>query len=122
KLTASAKTSEPPVEPTTTEPELNIASTDEKATKTYLPTIDQSSAPHKSHPEVVTVSEQTICGSSVFQKTYSEIKNYKKKSELHRFAYTSFKKVLVDLRSFTRGKSYDNQDDLTQLRVLDDIL
>ena len=52
------KTSEPLIEPITTEPEPNMASRDEKATTTTLSTADQSSAPHKSHPEVVTVPEQ----------------------------------------------------------------
>ena len=49
------KTSEPPVEPITTKPEPKMASTDEKATTTTASTADQSSAPHKSHPKVVTV-------------------------------------------------------------------
>ena len=41
------------------------------------------------------------------------------KIELYRFAYTSNGKKMVDLRSFMRSKSYDDQDYLTQLRVLD---
>ena len=49
------KTSESPVEPITTKPEPKMASTDEKATTTTASTADQSSAPHKSHPKVVTV-------------------------------------------------------------------
>ena len=81
KLTASAKTSEPPVQPTTTEPELNITSTDEKAAKIYLPTVDQSSAPHKSHPEVVTVPEQCwrsewVRKSPVYLRTMSVTRLY----------------------------------------------
>ena len=38
------------------------------------------------------------------------------------FADTSYEKVLVDLQSSMRGKSYDDQNNLTQLRVLDDII
>ena len=49
------KTSEPPIEPITTERKPNRASRDEKATTTTVSTADQSSAPHKSHPKVVTV-------------------------------------------------------------------
>ena len=52
------KTSEPPVEPIITEPEPDIASADEKATTTTVSTPDQSSAPHESRPEAVTVPEQ----------------------------------------------------------------
>ena len=42
----------------------------------------------------------TISGSHVLLKTRSEIKNYRKKIELCRFAYTSYEQILVDLRSF----------------------
>ena len=49
------KTSEPPIEPITTEPKPNRASRDEKATTTTVSTAGQRSAPHKSHPKVVTV-------------------------------------------------------------------
>ena len=42
----------------------------------------------------------TISGSRVLLKTRSEIKNYRKKIELCRFAYTSYEKILIDLRSF----------------------
>ena len=52
------KTSEPSIEPNTAEPEPNTASTDEKATTTTASTANQGGAPHKSHPEVVTVPEQ----------------------------------------------------------------
>lgn len=38
------------------------------------------------------------------------------------FADTSYEKVLVDLQSPMRGKSCDDQNNLTQLRVLDDII
>ena len=43
------------IEPITTEPKPNRASRDEKATTTTVSTADQRSAPHKSHPKVVTV-------------------------------------------------------------------
>lgn len=52
------KTSEPPVEPTITAPEPDMASTDEQATTTAASTPDQSNAPHEPHPEEVTVPEQ----------------------------------------------------------------
>ena len=52
------KTSEPPAEPIITEPELDMASADEKVTTTTMSTPDQSSALRESRPEVVTVLEQ----------------------------------------------------------------
>ena len=42
----------------------------------------------------------TISGSGVLLKTRSEIKNYRKKIEPCRFAYISYEKILIDLRSF----------------------
>ena len=64
----------------------------------------------------------SISGAGVLLKTYREIKSYKKKIEPCRFAYTSHEKILVDLYSFMRGKSYDDQDYLTQVRVIVDII
>ena len=55
-------------------------------------------------------------------QVYSKRLTVKLKIIRKKASYIVFKKVLVDLRSFMRGKSYDNNDDLTQLRVLDDIL
>ena len=55
-------------------------------------------------------------------QVYSKRRTVKLKIMRKKASYIVFKKVLVDLRSFMRGKSYDNKDDLTQLRVLDDIL
>lgn len=55
-------------------------------------------------------------------QVYSKRLTVKLKIIRKKASYIVFKKVLVDLRSFMRGKSYDNKDDLTQLRVLDDIL
>ena len=55
-------------------------------------------------------------------QVYSKRLTVKLKIIRKKASYIVFKKVLVDLRSFMRGKSYENKDDLTQLRVLDDIL
>ena len=61
----------------------------------------------------------TKSGAGVLLKTYSDRKKLLEKIEPYRFAYTSYGKKMVDLRSFMRSKSYDDQDYLTQLRVLD---
>ena len=52
----------------------------------------------------------------------SVIRNYKKKSSHVVFLTHHMKKTLVDLYSFMRGKSYDDQDYLTQVRVIVDII
>ena len=64
----------------------------------------------------------TISGSGVLLKTYSEAKNYKRKIEMCKFAYTSYEKVLTDLRSFTRGREYNDKAFFDYVKVLDDII
>ena len=64
----------------------------------------------------------TISGVGLLLKTLSEFKNYKKKIEMCKFAYTSYEKVLIDLRSFMRGLEYNNKKFLDYVKVLDNII
>ena len=64
----------------------------------------------------------TISGSGLLLKTYSEIKNYKRKIEMTNFAYKSYSKVLTDLRSFMRGLNYDEKEFLDYVKVVDEII
>ena len=64
----------------------------------------------------------TISGAGLLLKTYSEAKNYKRKIEMSKFAYTSYEKVLIDLRSFMRGLEYNDKEFLDYVKVLDDII
>ena len=63
-----------------------------------------------------------ISGSGLLLKTYSEAKNYKRKIEMCKFTYTTYEKVLTDLRSFMRGLKYNNKEFLDYVKVLDDII
>ena len=45
-----------------------------------------------------------------------------KKVDRCRFAFTSYDKILMQLRSFLRGLSYDESNFLTDLKILDDII
>ena len=64
----------------------------------------------------------TISGAGVLLKTFSEAKNYKRKIEMCKFAYTSYGKILTDLRSFMRGIEYNDKEFLDYVKVLDDII
>ena len=64
----------------------------------------------------------TISGSGVLLKTYSEAKNYKRKIEMCKFAYTTYAKVLTLLRSFMRGQEYNDKEFLDYVKVIDDII
>ena len=63
-----------------------------------------------------------ISGAGLLLKTYSEAKNYKRKIEMSKFAYTSYSKVLTDLRSFMRGLKYDEKEFLDYVKVIDEII
>ena len=63
-----------------------------------------------------------ISGVGILLKTFSEAKNYKSKIEMCKFAYTSYEKVLADIRSFMRGLEYDGKEFLDYVKVLDDII
>ena len=64
----------------------------------------------------------TISGTGILLKTFSEAKNDKRKIEMCKFAYTSYEKVLIDLRSFMRGLEYNDEEFLDYVKVLDDII
>ena len=64
----------------------------------------------------------TISGSGLLLKTYSEAKNYKRKIEMSKFAYTSYEKVLTDLRSFMRGLEYNDKEFIDYVKFLDEII
>lgn len=47
-------------------------------------------------------------------------KNYPRKIELCRYAYTSYQKVLNQLKAYLRGDSYDKERLIHELNILDD--
>ena len=54
---------------------------------------------------------------SLILKTYWEIKDFKKKIELCRFAFTVLVKTLTELRSSLRGVSFDKERYFDQLII-----
>ena len=49
-----------------------------------------------------------ISGAGLLVKTITDHKNFNRKIEMSKFAYTTYEKVLVDLRSCLRGKQFDH--------------
>ena len=45
----------------------------------------------------------SISGAGLALKTFSETKNYKRKIEMSTFSYTTYQKILLDLRTALRG-------------------
>ena len=63
-----------------------------------------------------------ISGSGLLVKTYSELKDYKKRSKCPKFAYTTYQKTLVQLRSHLRGAHFQKQTFIDEMRLLDDMI
>ena len=62
----------------------------------------------------------SVSGAGLVLKTFSETKDYKKKIELSKFCYTTYSKVLVELRTSLRGGTFDKDDFLKEMTVLDE--
>ena len=61
----------------------------------------------------------SVSGAGLALKTFSETKDYTRKIEMSKFAYTTFQKVLLDLRTALRGDSFNKNDFLKELNILD---
>ena len=64
----------------------------------------------------------SISGAGLVLKTLSDTKNYKRKIEMSKFAYTSYDKTLVSLRTSLRGGTFIKDDFLKEITVLDETI
>ena len=48
--------------------------------------------------------------------------NYKRKIEMTRIAFTTYEKVLIELRSVLRGDEWDKQKFIDRMKVIDDMI
>ena len=64
----------------------------------------------------------SISGAGILVKTVSEIKDYKKKIEMSKFAYTTYEKVLVALRSCLRGNQFNHIAFINEMRLINEII
>lgn len=63
-----------------------------------------------------------VSGSGLLLKTYSEIKNFSRKIETAKFAFTTYQKTLVELRSCLRGGMFNNEIFVNDMKLLDEII
>ena len=61
----------------------------------------------------------SISGAGLALKTFSKTKDYKKKIEMAKFAFTTYDKALVGLRTSLRGGAFDKDDFRKEMTVLD---
>ena len=60
-----------------------------------------------------------INGAGIHLTNFGKIKNYKKKIELTSIAFTTYEKVLVELRSALRGDEFDKDQFIDKIKVVD---
>ena len=63
-----------------------------------------------------------ISGLGLIVKTAMEMKNLKSKIEMAKFAFTTYKKTLSDLRFALRGGNYDQTEFLSSMEAIDGIV
>ena len=64
----------------------------------------------------------TVVGAGVIIQGYLAKTNLLQKISKCRFAYTSYEKIMVQLRSFIRGMPYDENIFLSDIKVIDDMI
>ena len=61
----------------------------------------------------------TVTGAGLTLQGFIKMKNYNRKIEMCKFAYTSYQKVLNEIRSYLRGEPYDIEKLTLELNWLD---
>ena len=63
-----------------------------------------------------------INGAGVVVASFAKMKNYKKKMEMTQIAFTTYEKVLVELRSALRGDEFNKQDFIDRMKLIDEMI
>ena len=63
-----------------------------------------------------------INGAGVLVSSISKMKNYKKKIEMSQIAFTTYEKVLVELRSALRGDEFNKKEFIDRMKLIDEII
>ena len=60
-----------------------------------------------------------IAGAGLLLKTFTDYKHFERKIEMCKYAYTTYEKVLSDLRSCLRGKPFDHDLFISDMKLID---
>ena len=63
-----------------------------------------------------------INSAGVIVASLAKKKNYKKKIEMSQIAFTTYDKVLVELRSALRGDSFNKQEFIDRMKLIDEMI
>ena len=61
-----------------------------------------------------------IAGAGLLLKTFTDYKRFEKKIEMCKYAYTTYEKVLSDLRSCLRGKPFVRDSFISEMKFIDE--
>ena len=64
----------------------------------------------------------SISGAGLTLKTFSETKDYKRKSEMSHFSFNTYSKVLRGLTTSLRGGTFNKDDFLKEMTFLDETI
>ena len=63
-----------------------------------------------------------INGFGILLTNFGKMKNYKKKIEMTKIAFTTYEKVLVELRSAMRGDEFNKDQLIDKMKVIDEMI
>ena len=63
-----------------------------------------------------------INGIGILLTNFGKMKNYKKEIEMTKIAFTTYEKVLVELRSALRGNEFDKDQFIDKMKVVDEMI
>ena len=63
-----------------------------------------------------------VNGAGVIVAGIGEKNNYKRKIEMSRIAFTTYEKVLVELRAALRGDEWDKQEFVDRMKLIDEMI
>ena len=63
-----------------------------------------------------------INGIGILLTNFGKMKNYKKKIKMSSIAFTTYEKVLVELRSAMRGDEFDKDQFIDKMKVIDEMI
>ena len=64
----------------------------------------------------------TISGAGLLLKTFTDVKKFDRKIDMSKFAFTTYEKILTELRSYLRGRDFDCASFLNEVKLIDDTI
>ncbi|DAC81734.1 TPA_asm: SLATT [Stylophora coral adintovirus] len=64
----------------------------------------------------------TISGTGLLLKTFTDVKKFDRKIDMSKFAFTTYEKILTELRSYLRGRPFDSASFLNEVKLIDDTI